>query len=181
MRPDKDQLLRLWQARDEHDSAFMLDWLRRYPEEPAFAARYLCEWRITEATPIFVRLLGSNRTETRRTAARSLGRLGSPPEARGALIEAAAADPDPATRTWALDAIGNYRGDSEVRARLIASLGDRSVRVKSGAAVGLRKLGDLDTLASLKAERRRLKWRPVSWYWCRHAFDEAIRKLQNAE
>ena len=176
---ERDRNERLARACRERDTAFLVDWLQHHPDDSTLAARCLAGWGEPTAVPPLCAMLRSDRTETRRTAARALGLLGPPPDAKDAFAELAGDDPDPAVRAWALAALGKYR-DERFMPKLLGALGDTDWRVRNGAAVGLGELGNPAALPALEAELRRLRFRPVDRFFGRKTCKHAIEVLRQA-
>jgi HEAT repeat protein len=169
----------LWRAKGERDVAFLVAWLERFPDEGTLPARWLADWGEQAAVPSLIRMLSAGRVESRRSAARALGELGSPVEARAALEDVATNDPDSGARSWAYAALGKYR-DPNLLPLLVAALNDDRWEVRNGAAVGLGELGDERAIEPLRTALRRIRFKPVAWYLGRSACKRALGILRQA-
>jgi HEAT repeat protein len=169
---------RLRQAWTERDSPYVIEWLRRFPNQEVaiLAIGWLADWGETKAAPELAGLLRVANVSVRRAAAHALADLGSPLQAHTALEQVAVEDSDSATRSWCLAALARYR-DPDLLPLLTESLSDKDWRVRNGAAVALGELGDRRALAPLRARLRRMWRRPWDWYLCRHAWKNAIQAL----
>src|SRR5207237_734826 len=99
---DEEELAHgLWRAKAERDAGYLIEVLRRYPDNSTLAIRWLAGWGETTAVPELIRLLTAPRVETRRAAAHALADLGPQPAARAALETMATDDPDPGASSWA--------------------------------------------------------------------------------
>jgi HEAT repeat protein len=96
-------------------------------------------------------------------------------------VEMALKDEDNLVREWASATLGHYPEDRELTPLPISLLADPDWHVSSGAATGLRGLGDPSALPALQARLRDLRKSPLRWYRFRLSFKEAIAALRKLE
>jgi HEAT repeat protein len=174
--PSDSELRSLFRARLEGDSDYLIEWVRRFPDDATLALGWLADWEERRASPDIIRLLRAKNADTRRSAVIALGSLGPPPEARDAIEEIAVSDPDPATRSWAYLVLGKYR-DPTLLALLLSALDEPAWLIRNGAASGLGELGDKTALPALRHALKRLRRNPFHWYMSRTACKWAIKQL----
>jgi HEAT repeat protein len=177
-RDDHDErTARLFRARGEGDTSYLIESLLREPEFAPLPAQWLADMECAEAVPALVRVLDAANPEARAHAARALYRLGPPPETKARLIEMANSDPETAASMWATTALGRFR-DSSLVPLLLSQLGSPNWRIRSAAATALGETGDPGALEALRRARRRELLSPASWVMNRSAYNKAIASLR---
>ena len=174
-----ERLKRLFEARSQGDTAFLIESLRRDPETAPLAASWLANQGVAEAIPALVRMLDVSDSFARSAAVRALDALGPPELAKARLIEIAKHDDDRFVRSSASTALGGFR-DHALTPLLISLLRDPDWPVRSGAAIGLGRLGDKTALGPLRAGLRGLWRSPFRWYVQRLAYKRAIQALEQS-
>ena len=164
-----DSRLRLFQAKEDGDVAYLLDALR----EPAYrfmAAKFLGELKAHEAVRPLIQLLRASDRSTRSSAAAALAEIGAV-EAVPELIERVSVEDDVVPRTWAITALGDL-GDERAVKPLCVLLTDEQILVRQSAAKALGALGHPDALPALQVAAAKERW------YNRRRHKQAIRKLR---
>ncbi|HVK53768.1 MAG TPA: HEAT repeat domain-containing protein [Burkholderiales bacterium] len=130
----------------------------------ALVLRALLELQVVESFELALAALDDSDGEVRREAVTVLGHLGRR-AALGALIKLTAHDPEPEVRRAAIDAL-SFATDAEALPALLASLRDKSCRVREEAAIMLGKLRLQEAADDLIARLQDSSWQ-VALYACR--------------
>lgn len=169
-RGERDELLlRLFQAKEEGDVAYLLDALRD-PGHRFMAVKFLGELRAREAVRPLIQLLRAGDRTTRSSAAGALAQIGSI-EAVPELVERVRVESDVVPRTWAITALGEL-GDGRAVKPLCELLSDDDILVRQSAANALGVLGHADALEPLRQAAARERW------YSRKRHRQAIRKIR---
>jgi HEAT repeat protein len=174
---DRDeQVRRLFEAKAEGDTSYLIESLLREPELAFAPAKWLADMQEAEAIPALTRVLDAANSEARAGAAHALYRLGPPPEAKARLVEMADTDPALVSRMWATTALGKFR-DSHLVPLLVELLDSSSWRLRSAAVTALGETGDQTALEPLRRARRRELRSPLCYFLNRAAYRNAIASL----
>lgn len=104
-----DALVRLFEAKDRGDIAYLFDGLRD-PQSRSMAAKFLGELKARQAVRPLIQLLRAGDKATRSSAAEALGEIGET-EAVADLIERLRLEDDVVPRTFAITALGKLRDE----------------------------------------------------------------------
>lgn len=165
---DPEKLLRLQDAKDEGDVAYLLEALRdarhRY-----MAANLLGELKAQEAITPLITLLHAGDRVARSSAADALANIGAT-EAIPALIERTREEAEVVPRTWAISALGRL-GDDRALVPLCELLHDPNGVIRGSAAQALGRLGHPAAIEPLRASAARENW------YGRRVLRKAIRQI----
>jgi HEAT repeat protein len=152
---ETDARVRLFEARDRGDVAYLLDALRD-PRDRFLAARFLGELKAREAVRPLTQLLRAGDRATRSSAAEALAKIGEA-EAVPELIERLRQEEDVVPRTFAITALGKL-GDERALKPLCDLLADDDVLVRQSAADALGVLGHPDAVEPLRQAAAGERW-----------------------
>lgn len=168
---ETESRLRLFQAKEDGDVAYLLDALRD-PQYRFMAVKFLGELKAREAVHPLIQLLRAGDRSTRSSAAGALAEIGST-EAVPELIDRVRSEADVVPRTWAITALGAL-GDERAVEPLCGLLSDDDVLVRQSAARALGILGHPHALAPLQEAAARERW------YNRRRHKQAMRKIRRA-